>query len=162
MHIYYVIWARNPKLGVWVHLGMTKCRVPLLGHCDLDLWPSFKNLHWVWCIPPIFFKVGIPYLVFGCILRWQCSKSFWVTVTLLSDLVSRIIVSWAYLFYNIWCKNPKFCVRMHLRMIECHILSLGHCDLDLLSRICINSVHIFYITLGRNHKFSLWMDLGMA
>ena len=22
---------------VWMHLGMTKCRVPYLGHCDLEL-----------------------------------------------------------------------------------------------------------------------------
>ena len=29
--------GRNLKFGVWMHLGMTKCRIPLLGHCDLEL-----------------------------------------------------------------------------------------------------------------------------
>ena len=28
---------RNPKFGVWMHLGMAECRVPFSGHCDLDL-----------------------------------------------------------------------------------------------------------------------------
>ena len=30
----YLRW--NLKFGVWMHLGMTKCRIPLLGHCDLE------------------------------------------------------------------------------------------------------------------------------
>ena len=43
VHISYVLWGRDSKFGVWIHLGMTECRVPFLGHCDLDfdLWPSF-------------------------------------------------------------------------------------------------------------------------
>ena len=36
-HISCIILDRNPIFGVWVHLGMTKCRVPFWGHCDLDL-----------------------------------------------------------------------------------------------------------------------------
>ena len=36
-HIFYIIRGRNLKFGVWMHLGMTKCRVLLLGHCDLGL-----------------------------------------------------------------------------------------------------------------------------
>ena len=31
----------------------------ILGHCDLDLWPSFKN-YCVQSISLIFFEVGIP------------------------------------------------------------------------------------------------------
>ena len=54
----------------------------------------------VWCISPIFFEVGIPNLVCGCIFGWRSvAFHFWVTVTLTSDLVSRIIVSRAYLLY---------------------------------------------------------------
>ena len=49
------------------------------------------------------FEVGIQNLVCGCILGWQyVVYHFWVTVTLLtltSDLISRIIVSGAYLLY---------------------------------------------------------------
>ena len=45
VHISYILWGRNSKFGVWIHLGMAECRVPFSGHCDLDLdlWPSFKN-----------------------------------------------------------------------------------------------------------------------
>ena len=52
------------------------------------------------CISPIFFEVGIPNLVCGCILGWpSVAYHFWVTVTLTSDLVFRIIVSGTYLLY---------------------------------------------------------------
>ena len=47
------------------------------------------------CISPIFFEVGIPNSMCGCILGYY----FRVTVTLTSDLVLRIIVSVAYLLY---------------------------------------------------------------
>ena len=51
------------------------------------------------CISPIFFEVGIPNLVCGCILGWQSvAYHFGVTLTLTSDLVFRIIVSGALLF----------------------------------------------------------------
>ena len=49
---------------------------------------------------PIFFEVGIPNLVCGCILGWRSvAYHSRVTVTLTSDLVFRIIVSEAYLLY---------------------------------------------------------------
>ena len=52
------------------------------------------------CKSPIFFEVGIPNLVCGCILGWQSvAYHFRVTVTLTSHLVFRIIVSGAYLLY---------------------------------------------------------------
>ena len=38
-----------------------------LGHCDLDLRPSFEN-NGVWSISPILFELGIQNLVCGCIL----------------------------------------------------------------------------------------------
>ena len=40
-HISYILWGRHSKFGVWMHLGMAECHVSFLGHCDLDLWPSF-------------------------------------------------------------------------------------------------------------------------
>ena len=36
-HISYIIRGSNLKFGVWMNLGMRKCRVPKLGHCDLEL-----------------------------------------------------------------------------------------------------------------------------
>ena len=65
----------------------------------------------VQCISPIFFEVGIPNLVCGCILGWRSVVyHFWVTVTLTSDLVFIVItmsvrpsrfVSGAYLLYSL-------------------------------------------------------------
>ena len=50
------------------------------------------------CISLIFFEVGIPNLMCGCILGWgSVAYNFRVTVT--SDLVFGIIVSGAYLLY---------------------------------------------------------------
>ena len=52
------------------------------------------------CISPIFFEVGIPNLMCGCILGWRSvTYHFWFTVTLTSDLVFRIIVSGAHLLF---------------------------------------------------------------
>ena len=54
------------------------------------------------CISPIFFEVGIPNLMCGCILGWRSVTYHFlvtVTLTLTSDLVFRIIVSGAYLLY---------------------------------------------------------------
>ena len=47
---------------------------------------------------PILFEAGIPNLVCGCIMGWlSVSYHFRVTVTLTSDLVFRIFMSYAYL-----------------------------------------------------------------
>ena len=46
---------------------MVECQVPVSGHCDFDLWPSFYN-NLVQRIYLILFEVGIPNLVCGCIL----------------------------------------------------------------------------------------------
>ena len=75
-----------------------------------ELWEAYSNRtvrqsvslsrFGVRSISPIFFEVGIPNLVCGCILRWRSvAYHFRVTVTLTSDLVFRIIVSGAYLLY---------------------------------------------------------------
>ena len=103
---------------------MAECRVPFLGHCDLDIDLAYHfrvtvtltsdlvfivikmsvrpSRFRVRCISPLFFEVGIPNLMCGCILGWRSvAYHFWVTVTLTltSDLVFRIIVSGAYLLY---------------------------------------------------------------
>ena len=49
-------------------------------------------------------------------------------LTLASDLVSRIIVSFL-LFMSSW--NPNFGVWMHLEIAEYSILLLGRCELGL-------------------------------
>ena len=37
-HIFYIIWGRIPKFGVWVNLGMVKCIVLfIISLCDLNL-----------------------------------------------------------------------------------------------------------------------------
>ena len=73
-----------------------------------ELWEAYSNhtvrpsRFRVRSISPIFFEVGIPKLVCGCILGWRIvTYHFWVTVTLTltSDLVFRIIVSGACLLY---------------------------------------------------------------
>ena len=74
-----------------------------------ELWEAYSN-HTVRpsvplrvrCISPIFFEIGIPNLVCGCILGWHsvtyhCQVT--VTLTLTSYLVFRLIVSGAYLLY---------------------------------------------------------------
>ena len=66
-----------------------------------ELWEAYSN-HTVLpsvplcvqCISPIFFEVGIPNLVCGCIMGWlSVAYHFRVTVTLTSDLVFRKIMS---------------------------------------------------------------------
>ena len=59
----------------------------ILGHCDLDLSPSFKN-DCVRNISLIIFEVGIPNLVCIYIFGWgSVTYYFLVTVNWTSDLV---------------------------------------------------------------------------
>ena len=53
-----------------MHLGMPECHKPFLRHCDLDLWPSYKN-NCVQSISPILFDVGIPNLGWWFLLGWR-------------------------------------------------------------------------------------------
>ena len=53
-----------------MHLGMPESHKPFLGHCDLDLWFSFKN-YCVQSISPILFDVGIPNLGCWFLLGWR-------------------------------------------------------------------------------------------
>ena len=89
---------------------MTGCHMPILGHCDLDLLPSFKN-YCVWSISLIFFELGIPNLLCGYILGWRSvAYHFRVTVTLTFDLVFIITVSGAYLLYYLRYESQIYCV----------------------------------------------------
>ena len=105
VHISYILWVRNSKFGVWIHLGMAECRVPFSGHCDLDLdlWPSFYNNH-VRSISLILFELGISNLVCGCILGWRSvayHKSLWPWTWPLTQFLENCIESGAYLLYSL-------------------------------------------------------------
>ena len=96
----------------------------------------------VWSTSLTLFKEGIPNLVCKCILdgnsvcecilKWRIvTFHFLVTVTLTSDLVSRIgTKSGVRLLYSL-SRTSKLDESMHLGMAECRIPFLGHCDLDL-------------------------------
>ena len=58
--ISHIFFSRNPIFGVCMHLGMTKCCIPSLGHCDLDidLGPSFCIQSGAYLLYS--FKLGIP------------------------------------------------------------------------------------------------------
>ena len=112
-----------------------------------ELWEAYSNCTVrpsvplrVRCISPVFFEVGIPNLVCGCILGWvSVAYHFRVTVTLAltSDLVF-IVISMSvrpascpvHISYILQSRNSKFDVWMHLGMAKCHIPISGHCDLD--------------------------------
>ena len=47
------------------------------------------------------------------------------------ELISIIIVSGAYLINYLREESQKFAIWIHLWMLMCRILFLGHCDLDL-------------------------------
>ena len=104
VHISYILWGRNSKFGVWIHLGMAECRVPFLweAYSNRTVRPSVRPSVPLSCPVHIssILQVGIPNLVCGYILGWRSvAYLFRVTVTLTSDLVFRIIVSGAYLLY---------------------------------------------------------------
>ena len=121
--IFFEVGIQNLVCGCI--LGWPSVAYHFRGHCDLDLylWLSFysdRNVRpsvplCVWCISPIFFEVGIPNLMCGCILGWRSvAYHFQVTVTLTPDLVFILIVSGAYHLYylryefQIWCVDASW------------------------------------------------------
>ena len=89
-----------------MHLGMPECQKLFLGHCDLDLWPSFQELlspqhicYIIWCRNPKF-GVVIPLGM----AEWYIP--FWVTLTmtLTSGLISRFFV----LYYSYLSSNVSY------------------------------------------------------
>ena len=89
-----------------MHLGMPECHKLFLGHCDLDLWPSFQELlcpehicYIIWCRNPKF-GVVIP------LGMAELCIPFWVslTLTLTSGLISRFFV----LYYSYLSSNVSY------------------------------------------------------
>ena len=73
-----------------MHLGMPECHKLFLGHCDLDLWPSFQE----WLCPEhtaISFDVGIPNLWWWFLLGWRSGayhfESLWLWHLLLASFL---------------------------------------------------------------------------
>ena len=92
-----------------MHLGMPECHKPFLGHCDLDLWPSFQELlcpehisYIIWCRHPKF-GVVIPLgMAEWCIQFWVI-----LTLTLTSGFISRFfLLYYSYLSSNVSCARP--------------------------------------------------------
>ena len=92
-----------------MHLGMPECHKPFLGHCDLDLWPSFQEVlcpehisYIIWCRNPKF-GVVIPLgMAEWCIPFWVT-----LTLTLTSVLISRFFVRYySYLSSNVSYARP--------------------------------------------------------
>ena len=131
---------------------MTECHIPFSGHCDLDLWPSFKT-YYVRCIFLIFFEVGIPNLVSGCILGWgSVTFHFRVTVTLTSDLVFRIIMSGAYfILFKVGISNLVCGCILEWQSVTYNNLVTVTLNLtsDLVSRNCIESgAYLLFFEIG--------------
>ena len=173
MHIYYILWGKNSKFGVWMHLGMAERCIPFSGLCDLDLnlWLSFYSNHnvrlsvrpsvplRVQCISPLFFEVGNPNLMCGCILGWRSfAYHFRVTLTLTSDLVFRIIVSEAYLIlFEVGISNLVCGCILRWGSVAYHNWVAVTLNLisDLVSRNFIASGAYSYILWDRNSKFGV-------
>ena len=92
-----------------MHLGMPECHKPFLGHCDLNLWPSFQELlcpahisYIIWCRNPKF-GVVIPLgMAEWCIQFWVI-----LTFTLTSGFISRFfLLYYSYLSSNVSCARP--------------------------------------------------------
>ena len=84
---------------------MAKFCIPVLGQCDLDLWPSFRIIMFG-AFFSILFELGIPNLVCGCILGWQSVMYQLYDL----DLISTIIVSGAYLKYYLREESHICCI----------------------------------------------------
>ena len=80
-----------------MHIGMTECHYHFRVTVTLTSDLVFKN-YCVWSISLIFFEVGIPNFVCECIMGWR-SRECHIPFSGHYDLVSRIIVSGAYLLY---------------------------------------------------------------
>ena len=89
-----------------MHLGMPEFYKPFLGHCDLDLWPSFQELL---CPEHIFYIIWCRNPNFGVVIPLGMAEwciPFWVTLTLTltSGLISRFLV----LYYSYLSSNVSY------------------------------------------------------
>ena len=94
----------------------------------MTLTSGFSSKKSCGAISLILFEAEFPYVMIGHILGLP-SVGYCFKVTLTSDLSSRNIVSGAYLQY-FRGRNTKFGVHIHLGILECQILFLGHCGVS--------------------------------
>ena len=116
-------------------------------HCDieLDLWPSLRKLHWVWCI---YLLYSLRYeLQIWCV---NASSDDGVlhtifTVTLTSDIVLRSIVSGTYLLYSLREEFHLVCICILVRRSVTHhfwiTLTLTS---NLVCRIIVSRTYLLY------------------
>ena len=144
-----------------MHPRIAECHVPYLGHCDLDLWPSFKIIMSRAYL--ILFEVGISNLVCGCNLGWGSvayHNKVTVTLNLTSDLVSRN-----------WCISPIFFEKGIPNLVCKCILGCLSVTIYFWVTVTLTSnlvfqewlcpEHICYIIWCRNPKFGVVIPLGM-
>ena len=105
----------------------------------------------------VLFEVGIPNLVYGCNFGWwYVLYQFWVTVTLTSDRVFRIIVSEAYFLHYLSSESQILCVvaswdgRMSCTSFRVTLTLTFFLEFSY-------QEYISYIIWGRNPKFGVLM-----
>ena len=110
------------QFGVWMHLEMADCHVPFYGHCDLNLWPRsasslVQNFYILWgrnskldeSMHPGMAECHIPFL-------GHCDLDIWPSLE--NNLCPEHIT------YNIWARDPKFGVWLHLWMADRHVVNV--------------------------------------
>ena len=137
----------NLKLGVFLRKLGKKDTFWHWEYNRITAIKSAKNKPWV----------GIPNLVYGCIFGWwYVLYQFWVTVTLTSDQVFRIIVSEAYFLHYLSSQSQILCVvaswdgRMSCTSFRVTVTLTFFLELSY-------PEYISYIIWGRNPKFGVWM-----
>ena len=121
-----------------MHLWISKCRIPFWGHCDLDL---ILRLIMFGAFFSILFELGILNLVCGCILGWQSVMYQFRYL----DLISRIIVSEAYLIYCLREESQTCYMETSLDADVSHTIFRSLlCGLDLVSRIIVSGAYLLY------------------
>ena len=126
--MYTKYWLTCPRKSV------VTCRPPYTIAVDLGRKATQKQTK-------IFFEVGIPNLVCGCILGWQSvAYHIWITVTLTSNLVFRIIMFGAF--------SILFALGIPNLVCGCifgwQSVMYQFCDLDLISRIVVSGAYLIY------------------
>ena len=93
-------------------------------------------------ISSILFEVGILNLVYGCFLGWpNVAYHFWVTVTLTSELIFRIIMFGAFCSILFELGIPNL---VYGRIFGWQSVMYQFCDLDLISRIILSGAYLIY------------------
>ena len=141
-----------------MHLGMAECQIPFLGHCDLDLWPSFNNyrvqsiLYIIWGRNP---KFGM-WLQFGMA---KCHVSvLWPWLNFYNNRVRSVSQD---IIYYLREESQICCIDTTLDADVSHTI-LGHCDLDLwpsFKNNCVWSISPILFNVGIPN-LGCWFLLG--